>query len=316
MLKYVIEHGDSDNSSDDDDDSDDSDEGLTKKSVTAKYRDMTRSQLKKMCKDSWLDEDGDKDDLIERLVEYEKPSGGWGSSGGPGSKKKKKGGTDLWGDDDGGDETPKQRKKRKTKEYESMSFGALKDLCSERGLSPQGGRDKIVERLVDEDPSDESEADDEDEEMAQWQRDVKRIKSKLSKQSTFELKQMCREKTVNPTGSDDVLIEKIIERELPKPDPKVVEHNPARRALREKYEKKKLYELQQYLRADAANANGTKEDLIIRLLDRQCPESDDGRLVKTPSHDPTRDRREDSEYGKKYNAMSESKLRSLCDENG
>ena len=141
-------------------DSDDDDDGQSRKSVERKYKDMTRSQLKKMCKDSWLDEDGDKDDLIERLVKYEKPSGGWGGSGGSGSKKKKKkgksgsgGGTDLWGDDgddsddedsssdDGGSSSARKRKKEKReveKKLASLSKAKLIQLCRKKKMKDTG----------------------------------------------------------------------------------------------------------------------------------------------------------------------------------
>ena len=49
-----------------------------------------QSQLKKMCRDSWLDEDGDKEDLIERLVDYEKPAAGSGSRSSQKAKNKKR----------------------------------------------------------------------------------------------------------------------------------------------------------------------------------------------------------------------------------
>ena len=250
---------------DEDSDDEDSDDGPTYKSVKAKYKNMTRTQLKKMCKDSWLDEDGDKEDLLERLIEYEKPAEGWGrggSSSGSGKKRTSSGGstTDLWGDDAGSgsgrDETPKQRKKRKRKEYDRMSFSQLKDLCRDHGLSPQGARDKIIDRLVDEAPSDESQEDDagdKDEEMDEWRRAERKLRAKLGKVNTFELRKKCRDSNLNPTGSDEVMIDRLVEDQLPKPEPKIVERNPARRALREKYEKMKIFELQRYLEADGAD---------------------------------------------------------------
>ena len=250
---------------DEDSDDEDSDDGPTYKSVKAKYKNMTSKQLKKMCKDSWLDEDGDKEDLLERLIEYEKPAEGWGrggSSSGSGKKRTSSGGstTDLWGDDAGSgsgrDETPKQRKKRKRKEYDRMSFSQLKDLCRDHGLSPQGARDKIIDRLVDEAPSDESQEDDagdKDEEMDEWRRAERKLRAKLGKVNTFELRKKCRDSNLNPTGSDEVMIDRLVEDQLPKPEPKIVERNPARRALREKYEKMKIFELQRYLEADGAD---------------------------------------------------------------
>jgi hypothetical protein len=37
-----------------------------------------------------------------------------------------------------------------------------------------------------------------------------------------------------------------------------------------------------------AHRNGTKEELILRLLDRQCPETDNDPLIRTPSYNPNR----------------------------
>jgi hypothetical protein len=47
----------------------------------AKYIGMSGEQLRRQCADSWLEEGGTKADMVERLVDYEKPAGGWG--GGP-----------------------------------------------------------------------------------------------------------------------------------------------------------------------------------------------------------------------------------------
>lgn len=55
-----------------------------------------------------------------------------------------------------------------------------------------------------------------------------------------------------------------------------------------------------------ADRNGTKEQLIVRLLDRQCP--DDGTLHRTPSHTP----QVMEEEGMKYNRMELHELRRLC----
>ena len=45
----------------------------------AKYLAMTIDQLRRQCEDAWLSAAGLKTDLIARLVDYEKPAGGWGS---------------------------------------------------------------------------------------------------------------------------------------------------------------------------------------------------------------------------------------------
>ena len=243
LLKHVMENKDlgDDSSSDAETDGE-----VTYESVRGKFDGMTRSQLRKLCKDSWLSEDGDTEELIERLVDYEKPEGGWkGSSGRRKSRRKSD-----------GDETPRQREKRKRKKYDGMSFDALKDLCREFGLSPQGTRERIVDRLVEEGPSDDEDTTDEDdgdEAMAEWRRKDRKLRSRLAKEPTHELRKLCRDKSLNPTGSDEVMIDRIVKNDLPKPEPKVVEDNPARRALRAKYENMKIFELQRYLQAEGAD---------------------------------------------------------------
>eukprot|EP01046_Picozoa_sp_COSAG06_P096650 COSAG06_NODE_42761_length_378_cov_2.028674_1_plen_112_part_10 len=50
----------------------------------AKYLSMNLPQLRRQCEDAWLSAAGTKDDLIGRLVDYEKPAGGWpGASAAP-----------------------------------------------------------------------------------------------------------------------------------------------------------------------------------------------------------------------------------------
>ncbi len=173
----------------------DSDEEATYESARVKYEGMTMSQLKKMCKDSWLDEDGDKDDLVERLVDYDKPPGGWGKRRSPTKQ------------------SPRRREKRKRKEYDALAS--------------------------------------EDDELAEWRRKERKLRSKLAKKQAFELRKLCKDRTLNPTGSCEVMIDRIVMNDLPKPPPK--EDNPARRALRAKYEKMEVYKLRHYLRADGAD---------------------------------------------------------------
>ena len=42
-----------------------------------KFMAMTLTQLRKQCTDSWLSTLGTKQDMVDRLVDYEKPTGGW-----------------------------------------------------------------------------------------------------------------------------------------------------------------------------------------------------------------------------------------------
>jgi hypothetical protein len=48
----------------------------------AKYEEMDVEQLKRICEDSWLSAAGGKEEMVARLVEYEKPAGGWPQNGG------------------------------------------------------------------------------------------------------------------------------------------------------------------------------------------------------------------------------------------
>ena len=45
----------------------------------AKYVAMTLVQLQRQCEDAWLSAVGSKDEVVARLVDYEKPPGGWPS---------------------------------------------------------------------------------------------------------------------------------------------------------------------------------------------------------------------------------------------
>jgi calmodulin len=45
--------------------------------VRSKFLSMTGEQLKRQCTDAWLDSTGTKSQMIDRLVDYEKPAGGW-----------------------------------------------------------------------------------------------------------------------------------------------------------------------------------------------------------------------------------------------
>jgi len=42
---------------------------------------MTLAQLRRQCEDAWLSAAGTRNDLINRLVEYERPPGGWPQTG-------------------------------------------------------------------------------------------------------------------------------------------------------------------------------------------------------------------------------------------
>ena len=42
----------------------------------AKYLAMTIDQLRRQCEDAWLSAAGTKMDMVNRLVDYEKPAGG------------------------------------------------------------------------------------------------------------------------------------------------------------------------------------------------------------------------------------------------
>ena len=47
----------------------------------ARYGAMTLTQLRRQCEDAWLSAAGTRDDMINRLVEYERPAGGWPRTG-------------------------------------------------------------------------------------------------------------------------------------------------------------------------------------------------------------------------------------------
>ena len=49
-------------------------------SCVAKYSSLTMDQLRRQCEDAWLSAAGTQQELIDRLVDYEKPAGGWAAA--------------------------------------------------------------------------------------------------------------------------------------------------------------------------------------------------------------------------------------------
>ena len=178
-----------------------------------------------------------RDDLVERLLDYEKPKGGWGSGSGSGSGKKKKkkkkggggGGMDLWGDDD---EDSDDEDDVDHTDYDSMSYAAVKALCQDRGLSPHGGRPALVKRLR-ENASGKGTLSKTMTTKALSPKEKKnrnkvrqKLEAKYEDMRTRELKKECRKLQVNPNGSDSALIERLVEHQMPKEEVKIVEHDP------------------------------------------------------------------------------------------
>ena len=51
---------------DDEEEEDEEEDGPTEAAARKKYSGMTISQLKRQCKDSWLDEGGSKGEMVDR----------------------------------------------------------------------------------------------------------------------------------------------------------------------------------------------------------------------------------------------------------
>ena len=176
-----------------------------------------------------------RDDLVERLVDYEMPKGGWGS--GSGKKKKKKGGggggMDLCGDD--GTDSDDEDDEDET-DYDGMAYAAVKALCQDRGLSTVGARTVLVQRLR-ENASGKGTLSKTMTTKAlspKEKKDRKKVRQKLEAKyedmRSSELKRECRKLQVNPNGSDSTLIDRLVEHQMPKEEVKIVEHDPCARA--------------------------------------------------------------------------------------
>eukprot|EP01045_Picozoa_sp_COSAG04_P005305 COSAG04_NODE_244_length_18980_cov_6.382501_6_plen_221_part_00 len=175
-----------------------------------------------------------RDDLVERLVDYEMPKGGWGSGSGSGSGKKKKkggggGGMDLWGDN--GSDSDDEDDEDETN-YDGMAYAAVKALCQDRGLSPHGSRTALVQRLQ-ENASGKGTLSKTMTTKAlspKEKKDRKKVRQKLEAKyedmRSSELKRECRKLQVNPNGSDSTLIDRLVEHQMPKEEVKIVEHDP------------------------------------------------------------------------------------------
>ena len=128
----------------------------------AKYLSMNLTQLRRQCEDAWLSAAGTKDDLIGRLVDYEKPAGGWpGASAAPAPAPASRAGTSStssYGQPMSRAPAPAPSSSSSSMsaaesaaraKYLSMNLTQLRRQCEDAWLSAAGTKDDLIGRLVD-----------------------------------------------------------------------------------------------------------------------------------------------------------------------
>eukprot|EP01045_Picozoa_sp_COSAG04_P014294 COSAG04_NODE_1061_length_8505_cov_15.541042_2_plen_1164_part_00 len=122
----------------------------------AKYLAMTVTQLRRQCEDAWLSAAGTKQDMIARMVDYEKPAGGWGAGSSAAPAPAPASTTSSYGSRapapaparsvSGGMSAAESKAKAK---YMAMTLMQLRRQCEDAWLSAAGSKDEMVARLVD-----------------------------------------------------------------------------------------------------------------------------------------------------------------------
>jgi hypothetical protein len=107
--------------------------GPTEGQVKGKYMAMTLMELRRACTQKGLSQIGSKEQLIAKLVEKEKPPGGWGGSHAPAAARVS-----------GGGPTEGQVKGK----YMAMTLMELRRSCSQKGLSQIGSKEQLIAKLV------------------------------------------------------------------------------------------------------------------------------------------------------------------------
>ena len=114
--------------------------GQAEAKCRAKYEAMDLDQLRRHCAESWLSEAGTKEEMTQRLVDYEKPAGGWPSKpdGPPRSPGRVERSASI----------PAEESAARAK-YLAMSVDQLREQCLVLERSVEGSKADLVERLVD-----------------------------------------------------------------------------------------------------------------------------------------------------------------------
>ena len=139
---------------------------------------------------------------------------------------------DLWGDD--GSDSDDEDDEDET-DYDGMAYAAVKALCQDRGLSPHGSRTALVQRLR-ENASGKGTLSKTITTKALSPKEKKgrnkvrrKLEAKYEGMKSRDLKRECLKLQVNPKGSNSDLIERLVERQMPKEEVKIVEHDPCAR---------------------------------------------------------------------------------------
>ena len=128
----------------------------------AKYLAMTIDQLRRQCEDAWLSAAGTKMDMVNRLVDYEKPAGGWPGAApapAPAPANRMGGMSSTYGQPMSRAPAPAPRAASSSSmsaaesaaksKYLAMTLAQLRRQCEDAWLSAAGTKDELIGRLVD-----------------------------------------------------------------------------------------------------------------------------------------------------------------------
>eukprot|EP01046_Picozoa_sp_COSAG06_P018048 COSAG06_NODE_1244_length_10117_cov_130.600619_3_plen_521_part_01 len=265
--------------------------------VRPEYAEMKAPDLRKELQARGLSDDGKKAELMERLaaaVEEESATGGKKDKDKKGEGKEKKG-KDKKSKDKKGKKKGKDGKglsKKDRKKYAKMSKSHLKKALKKQGLSTDGSRDELIQRLVEaiaagsaEVPViDEAEASEMAAENAAKDAAVQHmlaVKAEYADMKAPELREELRARGLSLKGKKAELLERLataLEQEMSgSPGPE--------KADRQKYDNMSKSHLKKALKAMYLETSGTKEELIERLVEAiadgdEMPEIDEAEAAQ------------------------------------
>ena len=117
--------------------------GQTEAQVKGKYLAMTMMQVRMECTKKGVSQIGTKDQMIQRLVEKEKPAGGW-----PGSSSSPYRSSSTYTSPSSAARTGPSEAEVKRK-YQAMTLMEVRRACTQKGLSQMGTKEQMIANLVD-----------------------------------------------------------------------------------------------------------------------------------------------------------------------
>ena len=181
--------------------------GPTEAQVKTKYQAMSLMELRRACTQKGLSSMGAKDQIVSRLVDREKPAGGWG------------GATSSYASASSGP-TEAQAKAK----YQAMTLMEVRRACTQKGMSQVGMKDDLIRKLVAKEkpaggwggstlsysssystssaarPSGPTEG---------------QVKGKYLAMALMELRRACTQKGLSSMGAKDQIVSRLVDREKP-----------------------------------------------------------------------------------------------------